>query len=102
MTVHASGRPQAVIRGFSLLPETYNSPMGDSELLKKALALPENERAELAGSLLDSLDPTIDEDAEVAWQEEISRRLKELDTGKVKTIPWEEVRERGRALLNRK
>ena len=38
-------------------------------LLKKALTLPEKERAELASSLIDSLDSTIDEDVEAAWQE---------------------------------
>ena len=82
--------------------EAYNLVMEASELLKKALALPDHERAELAGNLLDSLDTTVDEDAEAAWQEEIARRLKEVETGKVKTIPWDEVRRKGRALLNRK
>jgi len=45
------------------------------ELLKKALALPDKARAHLAGSLIDSLDDTVDENAEAAWQEEIVRRL---------------------------
>jgi hypothetical protein len=31
------------------------------ELLQKALALPENERAELAGSLISSVDATVDQ-----------------------------------------
>jgi putative addiction module component (TIGR02574 family) len=76
--------------------------MEASELLKRALSLPDHERAELAGSLLDSLDPAVDENAEAAWQEEITRRLAEVETGKVKTIPWDEVRRKGQALLNRK
>jgi putative addiction module component (TIGR02574 family) len=76
--------------------------MEASELLKKALDLPDHERAELAGNLIDSLDTTVDEDVEAAWQEEIARRLKDVETGKVKTIPWDEVRRKGRALLNRK
>jgi hypothetical protein len=33
------------------------------ELLNKALALPDKERADLAGSLIESLDNTVDEDA---------------------------------------
>jgi putative addiction module component (TIGR02574 family) len=70
------------------------------DLLKKALALPDNERAELAGTLIDSLDPTLDEDADTAWQEEIARRAHEIQTGRVKTIPWSEVQKKGRALLN--
>ena len=69
------------------------------ELLKKALALPDHERAELAGSLLDSLDTTVDEDVDAAWQKEIAQRLEEVRAGRVKTIPWSDVREKGRKLL---
>jgi putative addiction module component (TIGR02574 family) len=69
------------------------------ELLKKAPALPDRERADLAGSLIDSLDDTVDENAEAAWQEEIVRRLEEVRSGKVKTISWEDVRQKGRMLL---
>jgi putative addiction module component (TIGR02574 family) len=65
-----------------------------NELLKKAMALPENERAELAGSLLDTLDETVDEDVETAWQNEIALRIQELDCGKSKTVPWSDVRSR--------
>ena len=45
------------------------------DLLQKALALPENERAELAGNLLSSLDTTVDHDVDTAWQQEVARRL---------------------------
>ena len=65
-----------------------------AEVLKEALALPVEARAAIAGSLLDSLDMEVDEDAEVAWAAEVSRRLSELDSGAVKTIPWAEVRRR--------
>ncbi len=74
--------------------------MEASELLKHALTLSDIERAELAASLIDSLDSTMDEDVEIAWQEEIARRLKDFETGKVKGVPWEEVRRKGRTLLN--
>jgi len=70
------------------------------ELLKKALALPDKERADLAGSLIDSLDDTVDENAEAAWQEEIVRRLEEVRSGKVKTTSWNDVRQKGRTLLH--
>jgi len=63
-----------------------------AELLKKALALPVEERAALAGSLLDSIDTSADESAEAAWDQEIAHRIEELDSGKAKTVPWEEVR----------
>jgi putative addiction module component (TIGR02574 family) len=68
---------------------------GDAaEILKESLALPTEARAALAGSLLDSLDTDVDEDAEAAWATEINRRVAELDSGAVKTIPWAEVRRR--------
>jgi putative addiction module component (TIGR02574 family) len=71
-----------------------------SELLKKALALPTEARAALAGSLLDSLEDTVDASAEEMWSQEIERRIQELDSGKVKTIPWAEARRQIAAILN--
>lgn len=61
-------------------------------LFDEALKLPSDARAELAGRLLETLDGEADEDAERLWAIEIARRVKELDEGKVKTVPWEEVR----------
>ncbi len=63
-----------------------------SELLKKALALPVDERAELAGSFLESLDTQADKAAEAGWNLEIARRIEELDSGRAKRVPWEEIR----------
>jgi len=71
-----------------------------SELLKKALALPPAARAALAGSLLESLDETVDECAEAEWQKEIARRMQELDSGKVKPVAWAEARQQMSAILN--
>lgn len=66
--------------------------MKQPDILKEALNLPPEARAAIAGSLLDSLDPEVDEKAEAVWQAEIVRRLWELDSGKVKPIPWSEAR----------
>ncbi len=71
-----------------------------TELLKKALALPPEARAALAGSLLESLDEAVDATAEQEWSREIARRIEELDSGKVKPIPWEEARRQISALRN--
>jgi putative addiction module component (TIGR02574 family) len=71
-----------------------------TELLKKALALPPEARAALAGSLLESLDDTVDVSAEQEWNEEIARRIQELDSGMVKPIPWDEARRKLSAILN--
>jgi putative addiction module component (TIGR02574 family) len=65
-----------------------------AELLQKALSLSEEERANLACSLIDSLDGPIDEGVENAWDEEIRRRIQDLDAGQAKTVPWEDVRRR--------
>jgi len=71
-----------------------------SELLKKALALPAEARAALAGSLLDSLDEAVDTSAEEEWSQEIACRIAELDSGKVKPVPWAEARRQVSAILN--
>jgi len=47
----------------------------------------------LAGSLLESLDETVDEGAEAEWQKEIARRIQELDSGRVKPVAWDEARQ---------
>ena len=65
-----------------------------AKILKDALALPTEARAALAGSLLDSLDTDVDEDAEAAWATEVNRRVAELDGATVNTVPWAEVRRR--------
>ena len=65
-----------------------------AEILKEALKLPPEARAALAGTLLDSLDQSVDRDAESAWEAEIVMRLKEIDEGKLNLIPWAEARAR--------
>jgi len=65
-----------------------------AEILKEALKLPPEARAALAGTLLDSLDETVDKDVESAWEAEIVMRLKEINEGKVNLIPWAEARAR--------
>ncbi len=62
------------------------------EILKKALKLPPEGRAAIAGTLLDSLDSDVDEGAEAAWQQEISKRLKELELGSVRPVSWADAR----------
>ena len=59
-----------------------------TELLKRALALTPEERAELAGSLLESLDAADDDPkaVEAAWSEEIARRIEDLDSGKAEPV----------------
>jgi putative addiction module component (TIGR02574 family) len=61
-------------------------------ILNTALQLPEKERADLAASLIESLDQPFDSDVQAAWAEEIHRRIADLESGVVKAIPWDEAR----------
>ena len=61
------------------------------ELLQSALCLPECDRAEIAASLIHSLDSQSDADVDVAWAEEIQRRIASIDNGEVKLVPWDDV-----------
>lgn len=65
-----------------------------NELFEKASILSEEERATLAGLLIESLESEVDSDVEEAWRVEIERRLAELDAGTVETVPWETVKAR--------
>lgn len=64
------------------------------DLLKNALALDEKDRASVAGLLIESLHGEVDPDAEAAWDAVIKRRVDELDSGAVQTIPWSDVKQR--------
>jgi putative addiction module component (TIGR02574 family) len=63
-----------------------------TKLLAEALRLSEDDRSELAARLLESLDAPTDAGVEAAWDGEIQERLRELDSGQVKPIPWSEAR----------
>ena len=63
------------------------------ELYEEASQLPAEQRAELAGLLLESIEEP-DEGVEQAWAAEIERRMDDYRAGRVKTIPWSEVRAR--------
>jgi len=65
-----------------------------TKLLEEALKLPPEARAAIAGRLIESLDEHVDEDAEAAWAKEIARRIEEVDSGRVRTVPWAEARRR--------
>jgi len=62
------------------------------KILEEALTLPENERAKLAASLIDSLDAESDEGVEEAWRAEVARRVQEIDEGRVTMVDWAEAR----------
>ncbi len=64
------------------------------QLLDQALELSDEERATLAGWLIESLEGEAPEGVEAAWRREIEQRVTDLETGEVDTVPWNVVRDR--------
>jgi putative addiction module component (TIGR02574 family) len=60
-----------------------------------ALALPDEERAELADRLLGTLSADVPSQLHPAWRAELKRRSAQVDAGEVAPIPWEEVKRLG-------
>jgi putative addiction module component (TIGR02574 family) len=69
-----------------------------NEIIDAALQLPIAEREQIAAALRESLiDDTVDhgpeepaDEVEAAWDDEIARRIADIDSGRVKTIPADE------------
>ena len=59
-------------------------------ILETALALSDEERAEVAVYLLASLDGAPDADAERAWAAEITRRAESVLRGEARLVDWED------------
>jgi len=72
-----------------------------SDLLKRALALPIDEHAALANTLLDTLESTNESvSIKEAWDAEVARRIEDLKAGKAVTVPWEELHRQLLAIVN--
>jgi len=69
------------------------------ELSSQARKLPAVDRVRLAEELLASVYET-DDEVEAAWDEEIRLRIADIDAGKAKLIPAEDVLAQVRRLLN--
>ena len=63
-------------------------------VIKEALGMPENERARIAERLIASLHEHPSHEIEEAWHKEIEKRAKEIDTGEVDCLPWEDIKKR--------
>ena len=72
------------------------------DVLRDALALPLDERADVAAELLASLDDAATEhpgDVEAAWAAEIERRARRALANESGGIAWDDVRRRAEAEL---
>jgi len=56
------------------------------------LQLPEEDRAWLAAEILASLEGPADAGVEAAWEEEIDRRVAEIESGAVELLDWQVVK----------
>jgi len=62
-----------------------------TKLADKLLSLPCEDRIYLVDKLLKSLNAPSKEEVEKAWAEESERRIDEIESGNVQTIPGEQV-----------
>ena len=70
-----------------------------TELSQRARELAPEDRARLAEELLASLETDPEPDVDAAWDEEIRKRIAEVESGAVKLIPADEVFARVRRSL---
>lgn len=70
-----------------------------AQILTSALALPEDQRLELAAALLDASEPPAPEPAGDAWLAELQRRSAEIDAGTAPLSTWREVKARVRSRI---
>jgi putative addiction module component (TIGR02574 family) len=70
------------------------------QIIEEARGWPPEKVGELVGSLTDDLHAS-DLETEAAWKQEIDRRIEEIQSGKVKGIPGEEVSARMRKMIGR-
>lgn len=62
-----------------------------AEITQDALQLPHDEQLRLARTLLERSEATGQSDVDGAWEEEIERRIKNIDAGLGKSRPFAEV-----------
>ena len=75
--------------------------MGNETVKKQALELSEEERAELAHLLIDSLNPEAEYKSEKTWSKELKKRIEQFEQGASSSKPWSEVKKNAQALLNK-
>lgn len=68
---------------------------------RKARALPQKARADFAGTLLRSLDAKEEDRVDIAWKAEVMRRLREIESGEARLIPWTRVRRQLESTVSR-
>lgn len=70
-----------------------------TELSRRAHELVPEERARLAEELLASLEGDLEPEVDAAWDEELRKRIADVESGAVKLVPADEVFARVRRAL---
>ena len=73
-----------------------------ADIVKAAVKLPEKERVQVLEELLVSLELPAEKDVDTAWAAEIERRSHEMRAGRIRPIPWKEVRAKARRRIRAK
>lgn len=71
-----------------------------TELSQRARELVPEDRARLAEELLASVEEALDPEVDAAWDEELRKRIAEVESGAVKLVPANEVFARVRRTLS--
>ncbi len=71
-----------------------------AEIMEMVDSLPIDMKLELVDRLLESITPSR-EDIDEAWSDEVERRIDEVESGKVKLVPGDEVFARMRDRYNK-
>ena len=73
----------------------------NDRVIEEALSLPADVRLSLVEKLLTSLNLPIDKEIDRLWAEEAERRVSQIEEGKAKLVPGEEVFAKLRAKLGK-
>ena len=92
------------MKGVSLLIPTDSKGIIKAMTLrvleKEVLELPPRSRVRLAEKIIESIDDYADPKLEAEWNEEIGRRVKQIESGAEKGIPAEQAMKHARRALN--
>ena len=72
------------------------------QIVHEAMQLSPAQRAELADFLVESLETTPPDEIQKLWVDEANKRLAEIRTGMVKTVPGDEVLAEARRRLTKR
>ncbi|MFT4179957.1 MAG: addiction module protein [Thermomonas sp.] len=75
--------------------------MNTAKLEREVLEMPVDERARFIRGVLLSLENLPQDELDAMWLDEAERRAADIDSGKAKLVPYDEVMRKARALLGK-